>query len=93
MGMDAGDHNARACRQLSAAGMQPAVTFAKPGRGRGIYAWRRETMERSFAEAKELHDLRYARVLGIRSMYERPFLTAAVQNMKVFCASFFFFLS
>ena len=42
----------------------------------------RDRPERSFAEAKELHGLRYARMLGIRNMYEQSFLTAAVQNMK-----------
>ena len=43
---------------------------------------RPQTIERSFAEAKELHGLRYARMLGIRNIYEQSFLTAAVQNMK-----------
>ncbi|HWR22329.1 MAG TPA: transposase, partial [Feifaniaceae bacterium] len=41
-----------------------------------------ETIERSFADAKELHGLRYARMRGIRNMREQSFLTAAVQNMK-----------
>lgn len=54
----------------------------KEGNGKRIYAWRKETIERSFAEAKELHGLRYARMLGIRNMYEQSYLTAAVQNMK-----------
>ena len=56
--------------------------------GKRIYAWRKETIERSFAEAKELHGLRYARMLGIRNMYEQPFLTAAVQNMKRIARAF-----
>ena len=50
--------------------------------------WRKETIERSFAEAKELHGLRYARMLGIRNMYEQSFLTAAVQNMKRIARAF-----
>ena len=54
----------------------------RPLNGKRIYAWRKQTIERSFAEAKELHGLRYARMLGIRNMYEQSFLTAAVQNMK-----------
>ena len=49
-----------------------------------------ETIERSFAEAKELHGLRYARMLGIRNMYEQSFLTAAVQNMKRIARAFRF---
>src|SRR5699024_7150342 len=50
----------------------------------------KETIERSFAEAKELHGLRYARMLGIRNMYEQSFLTAAVQNMKRIARAFRF---
>ena len=53
-------------------------------------AWRKETIERSFAEAKELHGLRYARMLGIRNMYEQSFLTAAAQNMKRIARAFRF---
>ena len=41
-----------------------------------------------FAEAKELHGLRYARMLGRRNMYEQSFLTAAVQNMKRIARAF-----
>ena len=49
----------------------------------------KETIERSFAEAKENHGLRYARMLGIRNMREQCFLTAAVQNIKRLVASFY----
>ena len=56
--------------------------FTKTHRGKRIYGWRKETIERSFAEAKENHGLRYARMLGIRNMREQCFLTAAVQNIK-----------
>ena len=56
--------------------------FAKTHRGKRIYGWRKEAIERSFAEAKENHGLRYARMLGIRNMREPCFLTAAVQNIK-----------
>ena len=65
-----------------AGSLEQADTFGKTDKGKRIYAWRKETMERSFAEAKELHGLRYARMLGIRNMYEQSFLTAAVQDMK-----------
>ena len=58
------------------------IRLRRPPNGKRIYAWRKQTIERSFAEAKELHGLRYARMLGIRNMYEQSFLTAAVQNMK-----------
>ena len=62
--------------------LERADTFTKTEQGKCIYAWRKETIERSFAEAKELHGLRFARMLGIRNMYEQSFLTAAVQNMN-----------
>jgi len=62
--------------------LEQADAFTKTHNGKRIYAWRKQTIERSFAEAKELHGLRYARMLGIRNMYEQSFLTSAVQNMK-----------
>lgn len=56
--------------------------FTKTSVGKQLYALRKETIERSFAEAKENHGLRNARMLGIQNMREQCFLTAAVQNMK-----------
>ena len=73
-----------------AGALEQADAFTKTSSGKRIYAWRKETMERSFAEAKELHGLRYARMLGIRNMYEQSFLTAAVQNMKRIARAFRF---
>ena len=70
--------------------LEQADAFGKTSSGKRIYAWRKETIERSFAEAKELHGLRYARMLGIRNMYEQSFLTAAVQNMKRIAKAFRF---
>ena len=71
--------------------MEQADAFTKTNSGKRIYAWRKETIERSFAEAKELHGLRYARMLGIRSMYEQSFLTAAVHETHRQGVSFPFF--
>ena len=68
--------------------LEQADAFTKTSSGKRIYAWRKETIERSFAEAKELHGLRYARMLGRRNMYEQSFLTAAVQNMKRIARAF-----
>ena len=56
--------------------------FTKTTIGRRIYSWRKQTIERSFAEAKENHGLRFARMLGIKNMREQCFLTAAAQNIK-----------
>lgn len=62
--------------------------FTKTSIGRRLYQWRKETIERSFAEAKENHGLRYARMLGIQNMREQCFLIAAVQNMKRLAKAF-----
>ena len=37
--------------------------FTKTSIGRRIYSWKKQTIERSFAEAKENHGLRFARML------------------------------
>lgn len=50
--------------------------------GKDIYAKRKETIERSFADSKELHGLRYCRLRGLAKAGEQCLLTAAVQNMK-----------
>lgn len=50
--------------------------------GKRIYARRKETVERSFADAKQLHGHRYARMRGLRKVLEQCLLAAAAQNMK-----------
>lgn len=62
--------------------LEEITWFTKTSIGRRIYSWRKQTIERSFAEAKENHGLRYARMLGIKNMREQCFLTAAAQNIK-----------
>lgn len=51
-------------------------------RGKRIYGRRKETVERSFADAKELHGHRYARRRGLSKVREQNLLSAACQNMK-----------
>jgi len=51
-------------------------------RGRQLYKRRKETVERSFADAKELHGHRYARMRGLSKTQEQSLLCAACQNMK-----------
>ena len=58
------------------------AAFTRTPNGQRLYNWRKETIERSFAEAKENHGLRFARMLGIQNMREQCFLTATVQNIK-----------
>jgi IS5 family transposase len=56
--------------------------FTKTDKGKAIYRRRKETIERSFADSKELHGLRYCRMRGLAKVREQCLLTAAVQNMK-----------
>ncbi|MGI6629298.1 MAG: IS1182 family transposase [Bacillota bacterium] len=56
--------------------------FLRTDEGKKIYARRKETIERSFADSKELHGLRYCRMRGLKRVSEQCLLTAAVQNMK-----------
>ncbi len=50
--------------------------------GKELYKFRKEKVERSFADSKELHGLRYCRLRGLRNTSEQVLLTAACQNMK-----------
>jgi IS5 family transposase len=50
--------------------------------GKRLYARRKETVERSFADAKELHGHRYARFRGLSNVQAQCLLSAACQNMK-----------
>lgn len=49
--------------------LDKANAFTKTPNGKRLYRWRKETIERSFPKAKELHGLRYARMLGLAGMY------------------------
>jgi len=51
-------------------------------KGKRIYSRRKETVERSFADAKQLHGHRYARMRGLEKVREQCYLAAACQNMK-----------
>jgi transposase len=50
--------------------------------GKGIHARRKETVERSFADGKQLHGQRYIRMRGLLRAQEQCLLAAACQNMK-----------
>lgn len=51
-------------------------------RGKKIYERRKETVERSFADAKQLHGHRYARMRGLTNVREQCLLAATAQNIK-----------
>lgn len=50
--------------------------------GKRLYKRRKETVERSFADAKELHGHRYARFRGVAKVRAQALLVGACQNMK-----------
>ncbi len=50
--------------------------------GKGLYKLRKEIVERSSADSKELHGLRYCRLRGLQNGREQVLLTAVCQNMK-----------
>jgi transposase len=50
--------------------------------GKEIYRRRKETVERSFADSKQLHGHRYARLRGRGKVFEQCLLCSAAQNMK-----------
>lgn len=50
--------------------------------GKRIYKRRKETVERSFADAKQLHGHRYARMRGLVRVQQQALLAAKAQNIK-----------
>lgn len=56
--------------------------FIKTEKGKRYYARRKETVERVFADAKEIHGLRYARYRGKSLVQMQCSLTATAQNIK-----------
>lgn len=50
--------------------------------GKALYRRRKETVERSFADAKQLHGHRYARYRGLTAVSWQCLLAAAAQNIK-----------
>ena len=50
--------------------------------GKEIYRRRKETVERSFANSKQLHGYRYAKFRGIEKMKFQAYMTAIAQNIK-----------
>ncbi|WP_296102054.1 transposase, partial [uncultured Agrobacterium sp.] len=54
----------------------------KTARGKAIYKRRKETVERSFADAKQLHGHRYARFRGLIKVRWQCLIAAAAQNIK-----------
>lgn len=61
---------------------EEAREFVKTDEGQRLAQRRRETVERSFADAKELHGLRYARYRGRKRVQHQCLVSALAQNLK-----------
>ena len=61
---------------------QKADSYRHTPWGKRIYKRRKETVERSFADAKQLHGHRYARFRGLTAVACQCLFAAAAQNMK-----------
>lgn len=61
---------------------EEAREFLKTELGQYLAQRRRETVERSFADAKELHGLRYARYRGRKRVQHQCLVSAMAQNLK-----------
>ncbi|SCC68330.1 transposase, partial [Kosakonia oryziphila] len=57
-----------------------------------VYARRKETVERSFADAKQHHGHRYARFRGLMKVQMQCLLAATAQNMKKMALLALFYL-
>lgn len=56
--------------------------FTRTEKGKELYEKRKETIERSFADSKQNHGHRYARMKGLPNVQEQCFLVATAQNIK-----------
>lgn len=69
-------------RHVWEASKEKILAFRRTPEGKALYQLRQETIERSFADAKQLHGLRYCRFRGRANVQEQVLMTAACQNMK-----------
>jgi transposase len=60
--------------------------------GKYLRQRRRETVERCFADAKQLHGLRYARYRGIKKVAEQCLMTAIAMNIKKIACCLHYFV-
>ena len=82
-GLDAAYNTPAICKGLLEAGIFGEVAAnRKSERGGRILERRKETVERSFADAKTLHCRRWARYRGLAKVQGQALLSAACQNMR-----------
>ena len=61
---------------------EQALSYRQSESGKAVYRLRSQTIERSFADAKELHGLRRCRMRGKQNVQEQVLMTAVAQNLK-----------
>ena len=76
------NHQKTITRHAWEASKERANVYRLSDAGKAIYARRKETVERSFADAKQLHGYRYAKYRGLNKVKGQCLLAAAAQNMK-----------
>lgn len=76
------DHIKTICRHVWEKYKEAVKERRHEPRGKAIYQRRKETVERSFADAKQLHGHRYARLRGLGNVTGQCLLAAACQNIK-----------
>ena len=69
-------------RHIYQAAMDNANAVRLSEQGKKLYKRRAETVERSFADAKQHHGHRYARYRGLSKVQMQCFLAAMAQNIK-----------
>ncbi|AFS79659.1 transposase, ISBma2 [Gottschalkia acidurici 9a] len=78
-----GKNNTRTIRRhVSEEYKEKNIKFLKTDKGKRIYKRRKETIEGSFADSKQLHRFRYCRMRGKEKVSKQCLLTSACQNMK-----------
>ena len=76
------NHQKKVARHVWEEGYELCKANRKTERGEYIRKRRSETIERSFADAKQLHSYRYARFRGRKRVETQGLMTAIVQNIK-----------
>ena len=62
--------------------LDDVIAFTKSDKGNRIYSWRKETIERCFADGKENFGLRFTRYNGLKRVTQGLLLLFACMNFK-----------
>lgn len=75
-------HQRSISRHVWAEHKEKVTNYTKSSVGQIVYAKRKETIERSFAESKELYGLRRCRLRTRAGVQEQTLMTSVAQNLK-----------